>query len=294
MFIETAMQGWQHEYVLPTDFLDNSEDAFGNYARRLDVNMLQVMRAGPHPTIPDAEAGVALAQLVHDQFTAYGTGGDHELTDAEMRKALPALQAICGRLGVQYGVPFGDFASFRAYWQRQGASGGGGWAARRALLANVFDPMHERLEALEARALAATLATPITPHPGTGWPAVDHEIAELRRQFLTAITPQDYNAVGLVAVRLTEALSATVYDPSVHLRPGETEPPVANTKDRLERYVEDSGPGSDNARLRKLARATIEYAQHVKHKGTPTRREAGIAADAALMLANILRRLAEP
>jgi hypothetical protein len=280
--------------MLPTDFLDNSEDGWGNYARRLDVDMLRVMQAGPHPTIPDAEAGVALAQLVHDQFTACGTSGDHELTDPEMRKALAALRAICGRLGAQYTVPFGDFAGFKSYWQRKGASGSGGWAARRALLAEVFDPMHEQLEALEAQSLAATLATPVTPHPGTGWPAVDHEIAELRRQFLTAITPQDYNGVGLVAVRLTEALSATVFDPSIHLRAGETAPPVANTKDRLDRYIEDSAPGPDNARLRKLARDSIEYAQHVKHRGTPARREAGIAADAVLLLANMLRRLAEP
>ncbi len=154
--------------------------------------------------------------------------------------------------------------------------------------------MHEQLEGLEAQSLAATLATPLTPHPGTGWPAVDHEIAELRRQFLTAVTPQDYNGVGLVAVRLAEALSATVYDPSVHLQTGEAVPPVSNTKDRLDRYIEVSAAGPDNARLRKLARDTIEYAQHVKHRGTPTRREAGIAADAALLLANILRRLAEP
>lgn len=278
--------------MLPTDFLDDSEDGWGNYARRLDTDMLQAIRAGPHPTIPDAEAGVALAQLVHDQFTACGTSGDHELTDDEIRKALPALRAICGRLGVEYTVPFGDFAGFRAYWLRKGASGS--WAARRILLAEIFDPMHEKLEVLETQALAATLATPITPHHGTGWQAVDHEISELRRQFLTAITPQDYNGVGLVAVRLTEALSATVYDADRHLRPEETEPPVANTKDRLDRYIEDSASGPDNARLRRLARDTIEYAQHVKHSGTPTRREAGIAADAALMLANILRRLAEP
>lgn len=278
--------------MLPSDFLD-SEDGWGNYARRLDIDMMQIMRAGPHPTIPDAEAGVALAQLVHDQFTACGTRGDHELTDAEMRKALPALRALCDRLGVQYTVPFGDFAGFKAYWQRRGASGSGGWAARRALLAEIFDPMHEQLEALEAQSLAATLVTPITPH-GTGWPAVDHEIAELRRQFLTAVTAQDYNAVGLVAVRLTETLSATVYDPSVHLRAGETVPPVSNTKDRLDRYIGESATGPDNARLRKLARDSIEYAQHVKHRGTPTRREAGIAADAVLLLANILRRLAEP
>lgn len=93
---------------------------------------------------------------------------------------------------------------------------------------------------------------------------------------------------------MTEALSAQVYDPAHHLRDGEAEPPVANTKARIERFIEDAAPGSSNAALRKLARSAIEFAQHVKHSNTPTRREAGIAADAVILLANILRRLMEP
>jgi hypothetical protein len=55
-------------------------------------------------------------------------------------------------------------------------------------------------------------------------------------------------------VAITEALSAHVYDPDRHLRDGETEPPIANTEQRL---------------------------------AAPTRREAGIAADAIIQLANL-------
>jgi hypothetical protein len=57
--------GWQHSGVLRTDFLDNSEDGWGNYARRLDVDMLQKMRAAPHPTIPTPRPGSRL----HSSFT---------------------------------------------------------------------------------------------------------------------------------------------------------------------------------------------------------------------------------
>jgi len=135
--------------------------------------------------------------------------------------------------------------------------------------------------------------SPISPYQRTGWGAVDEEIGELRRHFQAARTPQDYRAVGNDCVFVTEALSRQVYDASRHLRVGETEPPVSNTKQRLERFVEDSATGPDNASLRKMARSVIELAQHVKHSSTPTRREAGIAADAVIQLANILRRLDE-
>ena len=114
------------------------------------------------------------------------------------------------------------------------------------------------------------------------------EISELRRHFQTARTAQDYRNVGLDCVSITESLRPG-------LRPGEAPPRrrggalrFANTKQRLERFVEDAVPGPENATLRKLARSAIEYAQHVKHSGTPTRREAGIAADAVIQLAEHL------
>lgn len=153
--------------------------------------------------------------------------------------------------------------------------------------------MHEQLAAIEQQALRSSLVQPITRHARTGWVGVDVEIAELRRHFLHARTSQDYRNVGNDCVSVTEVLSRQVYDASRHLRDGESEPPVASTKQRLERFVEDSAGGQDNAALRKLARAAIEFAQHVKHSSTPTRREAGIAADAVIQLANLLRRLDE-
>jgi len=163
--------------------------------------------------------------------------------------------------------------------------------ARRNLLADVFDSVNDQVAQIEQRTLASTLVEPVSPHARTGWPAVDTEISELRRHFLNARSAQDYRAVGLDCVSVTEALSRQVYDPARHLREGEEEPPVANTKQRLDRFIEDALPGSDNAALRKLARAAIEFAQHVKHSATPTRVEAGIAADAVIQLANLLRRL---
>jgi hypothetical protein len=58
--------------------------------------------------------------------------------------------------------------------------------------------------------------------------------------------------------------------------------------------IEHTLEGSDNAGLRRLAKAAIEVAQQVTHNGGPIRTDAGIAADAVILLANMLRRLAEP
>ena len=50
-------------------------------------------------------------------------------------------------------------------------------------------------------------------------------------------------------------------------------------------------PGKDHASTRSLARAIGVFSQAVKHSSTPTRREAGMAVDSVITLANLLRRL---
>lgn len=278
----------------PDDFFieDDMPGEFGLPSRYLDVELLARLRRGPIPEREDIEIAVPLARLVHDDLERYGTTGDPEMAEQGMREALSALRAVVDRLAISdsdFEVPFRDFATFRSWWLKNGARGS--WQARRDLLSFVFDSLHDRLADMEQQALSSSLVDPVSPHARTGWSAVDTEISELRRHFLSARTAQDYRNIGQDCVAVTETLSRHVYDPERHMREGEQKPPVAQTKQRLDRFVEDAAPGSHNASLRKLSRAVIEFAQHVKHRTTPTRREAGIAADAVIQLANLLRRL---
>lgn len=169
--------------------------------------------------------------------------------------------------------------------------GYGSWQARRDILVRLFDPIHAQLSDMEDAEVVSGLADPITAHSQTGWVRVDVEIKELRRHFQAARTEQDYRNIGNDCVAVLERLSAAAYDPAKHLHEGEEEPAVASTKQRLDRCIETALKGSANKELRKLARAVIEVAQAVKHRGSPSRTEAGIAADAAIQLANMLRRL---
>jgi hypothetical protein len=239
----------------------------------------------------DLETSVGLARLVHDELEKYGTSGGEELTEPQIRNALVTLHAVVKRVGIPFDLPFRDYGSFKSHWKRNGCTNS--YQMRRDMLNDLFNPLHDQLIELETRALSSTLAQPISPHPVTGWARVDAELAELRRHFQAARTQQDYRNVGNDCVIVTEELSRQIYDPQLHLRDSDEEPPVAKTKIRIERYIEATASGPENAQLRKLARAAIELAQRVKHSPTSTRREAGIAADTVILLANILRRLDE-
>jgi hypothetical protein len=273
--------------VIPQDFFESAELAElvanpwdSSLAEdRFDVSLVQSLRARPLENRTDLEAAIALAALVHDELMAYGTGGGQRLSDEEVGLSLSALRAVTKRLGVAFEPPYRNFTTFRTYWLRNDAHGS--WQARRDLLETLFEPLHRELIRMEELTFEG-LAQAVSPKHATGWSAVDQEITELRRRFLTCQTASDYRDVGNRCVVITELLGDVVYNPTLHLREHEKPPGRGETKKRLDRYIETQLHGSENADARALARSVVVFAQAVKHRSAPTRREAGISADAVI------------
>ena len=277
--------------LVSSDFFEEDEfDGWGG-ARRESLNTawLERLRRRPEPEHSDVDVAVALMDLVHNDLMLFGTSGGESLSDEEMRIAVRTLRAVTSRCGEEFKLPFREHSSWKAYWLKN--DGYGSWQARRELLSGLFNDATARLEAMQDQSIASTLADSISPHEMLGWPAVDTEIGELRRHFREGRTPQDYRGVGNDCTHVLEALSKHVYESDIHTPDDEDDPPPQMTKLRIERYIEERLPGSDNKRLRVLARTAIEVAQQIKHSNEPTRTEAGVAADAVILLANMLRRL---
>jgi hypothetical protein len=271
---------------------DNEEGPFGlSRARLFKYDLVNSLRASAQPEYDDLEVALGLAELADQELQSYGTSGGETLNDLQITLTLRALKAVLKRLGVDFDPPWRDFTTFRTYWLKKGAKGS--YQARRDIVNEFFEPLHATLLAMEDDALESTLAEPISPRTEVGWREVDQEIRELRRRFRSASTSQDYRAIGTHCVGVLEALGMIVYDPSKHLRPGESDPPRDKTKQRLGRFIEGALGGEANEKLRGVATKTIELAHEVKHRSTLTRCDAGIAGDAVILLTNILRRLSE-
>ncbi|MEV0052449.1 hypothetical protein AB0H34_18330 [Saccharopolyspora shandongensis] len=225
---------------------------------KLEFNgeFVDALRRGTVSGHEDVDVAQALVDLVHNELEAYGTSGGQRLNDTEISLACATVPLEAGK---HDGIFSRGFSSLSPH----------SWSGSK------------RRDATSSP----------SPRFSTGWAAVDEEIRELRRRFRTSSTPQDYRAIGTHCVGVIEALSRTVYDPTRHLRAGETEPPVDKSKQRIDRYIEDALPGSANEELRGLAKRAVAVAHQVKHRTTPSRRDAGIASDTVILLANILRRL---
>src|SRR5574337_1243170 len=277
--------------MIQDDFfaVSTEPDGWGSPTTELRVDLLDQLRAGPVAGVDDLDVAIALSGLVWDELKAYGTDGATRLDNEQIALAQRALKATLHRIGIELDFPWRNFESFKTHWIKNECSGS--WQARRVHLEEFFGPVQQQLDKLEGAPFRAVNAEAVSPHTKTGWPKVDVELTELRRRFRTASTTQDYRDVGNRSVGVLEAISRTVYDPTVHVRVGETELSPDKTKLRIARYVEDSLAGKDNEAIRGVVVKTIELAHNLKHSAEPTRREAGIAADAVIMLANILRRV---
>lgn len=269
-----------------------SSDPWVEPQQVLNLELLRQLGDGPIAGDNDLESARWLTRLVSSEFEKFGTDGRQMiLTEDDSLDVLAVLRKVVGRHGIRFKPPFDDLRSFRMAWIQRDMSGSGGWALRRQFVAEQFGPIEDTLrEALDLYD-DQSLAEPVSPVGETGWPRVDREIAELRQRFRTAMTPEDYRDVGNRAVAVTEALALAVFDAKRHWEGPEPVPAPSATKNRLDAFVNTEAPGPANAELRKLVRSTIEFAQAVKHRAEGTRRDAGIAADAVIMLANLLRRL---
>lgn len=280
-----------HEFFIEDD--DGPADGWGAARPTFNTGLMDQLARGPLPGDEDLVTAISLARLTHEQYQAFGTNGSHEFTEVDSRAALRTLRLVLDRHGIEFRPPWRDFASFRSHWIAVGASGTGGWQARRDLLAQWFVPVLETLEQAEEAGFRAELAQAVSPRTKTGWDRVDEEIDQLRLRFRSAATTQDYKDVGNRCVGVLEALSATVYDPTRHCPEGMSEPPVDKTDIRIGAYVSERLAGGEHEELRGLVKKASALAHKVKHSPRSDRMRAGIAADAAILLANILRRLEE-
>src|SRR5271166_1329774 len=115
----------------------------------LNEGMLDDLVTESLPLASDASVAEGLLDLVHDELIGYGTDGSNQLDDRQMALSIRSLEAVIWRLlGMPLNLPFRNFTTFRSYWMQAGASGHGGWQARRDIVEELLDPIRRELTRL--------------------------------------------------------------------------------------------------------------------------------------------------
>jgi hypothetical protein len=246
----------------------------------------------------DEEALDCVVRILHEEIDCRvreGEGNAIFLRDPDLEFLEKAYVILSTRIGMNV-VDFGfrgwksfdrlneELARDCTYWQECQEVQIRHWSG-------IFNPIATELRTRIRRSWIQELVIPASPHTGTGWVDVDHEITILRQRFASAITPQDCAIVGHQCVRVLEVLSVAAYEHEIHGDPLQPAPPVKRTKVRLGAVLASHSAMNVNKTLDRFARNCVELAEEVKHSNTPTRTEAGVAADAVIILANLVRRL---
>jgi hypothetical protein len=113
------------------------------------------------------------------------------------------------------------------------------------------------------------------------------------RLFREAKDADAYNGVGLQCVKLLTSLGYVVFDAETDLPYGEEEPGADDAKARISYFVRRVVPGKEGENIRKLVNAVYAQANTAKHRHMATRIDAGVAANAAVLIVSTLRLLSE-
>lgn len=278
------------------DFFYNEDDPFfGDHKKdNLKRALLESVIRNENINQTDLELAEPLIPLLHSELESFANNGYPKIRDDDdMVLLIRTCRVVCSRIGLSFPeLPFRDRSSFRRYWLDQGMTGS--YERRREYLRDLFE--HLELQVAHAREFEMTqqLAVPVNGGTPTGWARIDREVSQLRASFAAARTEKDHSAVGHACTRIVEELGVQCFDETLDVLPGASVPPRDKTKIRLDAVINRLAQGSENDDLRRVARATIEFSQTVKHRSTPTRRDAGIVADTTIQLVNIMRRLIEP
>lgn len=274
----------------------------GNEEGGVDTDYLRGVVLGPGKTDDENLANaVWLTGFCHKIFESYGTNSDYvqkyAITSEQSHALMRVLITLCRKMHVDFNSEFRDFDSFRSYWCEHDAKGKGSYALRRSIVRKVFDPLLRELEdrQIDQDVRNDSLVLPVSPSQKLGWSDVDAEIKHMREDFRQAKDTLDYSTIGNDAEGIVEKLSAVVFaiaDKDGLIKDEERNSLTEDrTKNRLQFFVERKTNG-DSSKLQELCKSVVELAQSTKHnRQTATRKSAGIAADTAIMLANILRRL---
>jgi hypothetical protein len=230
------------------------------------------------------------------------------MTDPELLQMLDRLKSVMisvatggrriGDVQADFARDYDEFATeaarrqlenplpYRDLWDWYGRWSSGdmpSWQSRRQFVNDIVGDFVRRVRARD------TGQSPVEP---TGWARVDRNITEVRKRLETAITEEQFQAVGLLCRETLISLAQAVYDSELHPTSDGVPASATDAKRMLDAYVAVTFAGSAHEHLRKHARAAYDLAAHLQHRRTASFREAAACAEATTSVVNLIAIMA--
>lgn len=126
----------------------------------------------------------------------------------------------------------------------------------------------------------------------TGWTKVDRQLQEVRLRLEQATSEEQWQAVGLLCREVLITAAQEVYDPARHPPIDDETPSATDARRMLEAIFAAELKGSQNDEARGHAKSAVKLALALQHKRTADFRTAGLCAEGAASVVNMLAILA--
>lgn len=126
----------------------------------------------------------------------------------------------------------------------------------------------------------------------TGWQKVDRQLQEVRMRLDSAVTEEQFQAVGLLCREVLISVAQEVFDPVRHVVAEQMEVSDTDAKRMLDAILASELDGGTNEEARAHAKAAVRLALALQHRRTANFRTAALCAEATSSTVNILAVLA--
>lgn len=220
----------------------------------------------------DAELLQAIEQL-RNTMTGVATGGPRiQDVNDEFQRTYAIVAAALARRTVPNPLPYGNLWDWYGRWSSGDLPT---YRSRREFLGGIFNPLLSRLRNGQ-----------IEEFEPTGWERVDRAVGEVRDRLASAITEEQFQAVGLLCREALISVGQAVYLADRHPTLDGVAASQTDAKRMLEAFIAAEMGGNDHEYARKHARSALDFAVNLQHKRTATFRAAAMCVEATTAVVN--------
>lgn len=209
---------------------------------------------------------------------------------ARIQEMNPEYQELCAELNDEFVIlglinpnEFKDLWDWYNRWQESDLAH---YNERRKFIKDMCRETEELIE----QSADTILSEEYVP---TGWDRVDRAIYEMKNRLSVAITEEQFQAIGMLGREVLITTARQVFNPLVHIDEDSVAPSETDSKRMLEAFISYELKGENNERLRKFAKASIDFANHLTHNRSAQKSDAEICLMAVTAVVNIMKIIAE-
>ena len=212
------------------------------------------------------------------------TGGPRIPTvEAGYQKAYNLLDQWIDKLGTENPNPYKSLWDWHGRWSQSDLSS---YASRRTFISNLYQPLIDIITKSPEEEITAE-------YEPTGWERVDRAIYEMKYRLASAITEEQFQAIGMLGRETIITVAQQVFDRNIHPTEDGAYPSDTDAKRMLDAFLGYELKGASNERTRKFAKSAVDLSNNLTHDRMATMRDASMCLVSVTAVASLMKLIHE-